>query len=122
MTPIARYILTTSESNKEQLVHDLDTIDKLRYMAKIRMASYQQGVSNSYNKNVHKRQFQEGDIVLRKVFPNTVDVNDRKFVDTWEGPYLIDAIVGRGAYKLSTLDGSQVSRSWNAHHLKTYHM
>ena len=34
-TPTARYSLTTSESNKEQLVHDLDTIDELRDMAKI---------------------------------------------------------------------------------------
>ena len=112
----------TSESNREELVHDLDTINKLRDMARIRMASYQQGVANSYNKYVHIRQFHEGGLVLRKVFPNTIDVNVGNFADTWEGHYLIDVVVGRGAYRLSTLDGSQVPRSWNAHHLKTYHM
>ena len=41
MKPMTRYSLTMSESNKEQLVHDLDTIDELRDMARIRMASYQ---------------------------------------------------------------------------------
>lgn len=86
------------------------------------MMSYQQRVGNSYNKHVHVRTFRVGDLVIRKVFQNTMDVTAGKFADTWERPYLIDAVVGRGAYQLSTLDGTQVPRSWNSLHLKYYHM
>lgn len=40
-----------------------------------------------------------------------MDIIAGKFTDIWEGPYLIDAVVGRGAYQLSTLDGTQFPRS-----------
>lgn len=41
---------------------------------------------------------------------------------TLEEPYLIDAIVGHGAYQLSIMDDVQVLKSWNAIHFKMYHM
>lgn len=63
-----------------------------------------------------------GDLVLRKVFQYTMDTTAGKFADTLEGPYLVDVVVGRGAYELSTLDSTQAPRSWNALHLKQYHM
>nr|XP_017250771.1 PREDICTED: uncharacterized protein LOC108221400 [Daucus carota subsp. sativus] len=120
--PTARYGLLTQEANSTELIHDLDTIDEARDMAKMRLAAYQQQVARSYNKHVHVRAFKIGDMVLRKTFQNTTDPAAGKFADTWEGPYLVDAIVGQGAYHLSTLEGKQVPRSWNALHLKAYHM
>ena len=120
--PTARYGLQTPEDNQDALVHDVDTVDELREMAKARLESYRQRVANSYNKHVRVRSFAVGDMVLRKVFQNTMDSTAGKFADTWEGPYLIDAVVGRGAYQLSTMDGSQVPRSWNAFHLRAYHV
>lgn len=63
-----------------------------------------------------------GDLVLRKTFQNTMDTTAGKFADNWEGPYFIDAVVGHGAYQLSTLYGVQIPRSWNTLHLKKYHM
>ena len=122
MTPTTRYGLQTTDANQEELAHDIDTIDELREIAKIRMESYRQKVANSYNKHVRVKAFSVGDLVLRKVFQNTLDTTAGKFADTWEGPYFIDAVVGRGAYQLSTIDGIQVPRSWNALHLKLYHV
>lgn len=63
-------------------------------------------ITNTYNKHVHVRTFQVGNLVLRKMFQNTMDMTADKFNDTWEGPCLVDAIVGRGAYRLSTMDGT----------------
>ncbi|XP_074336302.1 uncharacterized protein LOC141673450 [Apium graveolens] len=40
-----------------------------------------------------------------KTFQNTMDVMAGKFANTWEGPYFIDAVIGRGAYQLSRMDG-----------------
>ena len=82
----------------------MDIVDELREMAKIRMESYRQRVANAYNKHVHVKTFNIDDLVLRKVFQNTMDMTADKFAYTWEGSYLVDAIVGRGAYQLSTLD------------------
>ncbi|XP_074336604.1 uncharacterized protein LOC141673761 [Apium graveolens] len=98
--PTTRYGLLTSDVNNTELSHDKDTVDELREMAKNRLISYQQRVDNTYNKHVHIRTFL-GDMVLRKTFQNTMDVTTGKFADTWEGPYFIDVVVGRGAYRLS---------------------
>ncbi|XP_074374212.1 uncharacterized protein LOC141714599 [Apium graveolens] len=92
--PTARYGLATTEMNYEERVHDLDVVDELRDMAKIRMASYQQAVARSYNNNVRLGTFAVSDLVLRKVFQITMDMTVGKFADTLEGPYLIDEIIG----------------------------
>ncbi|XP_074336583.1 uncharacterized protein LOC141673740 [Apium graveolens] len=122
MIPTARYGLLTSDANNIELSYDKDTVDELREMAKIWLASNQHRVANIYNKHVYIRTFHVGDMVLRKTFQNTMDVMEEKFDDTWEGPYFIDVVVGRGAYQLSSMDGIQVPRSWNALHLKLYHV
>lgn len=93
----ARYGLLTPDTNRHELAHDMDTIDELK-LTKIRMVSYQQRISNTYNKHVHVRTFQVGDLVLKKTFQNTMDTTVGKFAEIWEGPYFIDDIVGRGAY------------------------
>ncbi|XP_074278602.1 uncharacterized protein LOC141602195 [Silene latifolia] len=92
--------LNTIEENRPLLQDSLSLGEELRDAAKIRIASYQQTVAKSYNKNVNIRVFKEEDLVLRKVFPNTKDKNAGKLAPTWEGPYLIDSIVGQGAYRL----------------------
>nr|XP_043639453.1 uncharacterized protein LOC122610538 [Erigeron canadensis] len=45
----------------------------------------------------------------------------RKDGPTWEGPYKIDAVIGNGAYKLSTIDDKPVSRTWNATNLRKFY-
>ncbi|XP_074356439.1 uncharacterized protein LOC141696157 [Apium graveolens] len=83
MIPTARYGLLTSDVKNIELSHDKDTVDELREMTKIRLASYQQRVANTYNKHVHIRNFRVSDMVLRKTFQNTMDVMTGKFADTW---------------------------------------
>ncbi|XP_074346766.1 uncharacterized protein LOC141685570 [Apium graveolens] len=122
MMPTARYGLLTTNMNNIELAHDQDTVNELREMARIRMDSYQQRVANTYNKHIHVRAFHVGDLMLRKTFQNTMDAMAGKFADTWEGPYFIDAVIGREAYRLSSMDDTQVPRSWKALHLKLYHV
>ncbi|XP_074326744.1 uncharacterized protein LOC141664687 [Apium graveolens] len=84
MMPTSRYGLLTCDMNSKELTHNVDIVDKLREMARIHMVSYQQRVSNTYNKHVHVRSFRVGDLVLRKTFQNTMNVIAGKFADTWE--------------------------------------
>ena len=77
------------QENAELVIKDLDMVDELRESAAVRIMSYQRHLANSYNKRVKPRMFQLGDLVLRKVFENTADPEDRKFQPNWEGPYLV---------------------------------
>ncbi|KAD2393426.1 hypothetical protein E3N88_40403 [Mikania micrantha] len=75
---------------------DIHTIDEIRNIAKIRMASYQQKIHKSYNKNIRIRRFQIGDLVLRKAFQNTTNPSYGKLAPKWEGPYRIESEAGKG--------------------------
>ena len=63
------------QRNIDLMVKDLDTFDELRESVAIRIASYQRRLANSYNKRVKPQTFQPGNMVLRRVFENTVDPN-----------------------------------------------
>ncbi|XP_074277405.1 uncharacterized protein LOC141601043 [Silene latifolia] len=118
--PTHRYGCITEDRSQVEMASNLDTIDELRTSARIRMASYRQTVARSYNKNVKVRTLQVGDLVLRKVFQNTKNQQAGKFAYNWEGPYQVESTVGNGAYRLMTLEGQMVPRSWNITHLKKY--
>ena len=49
-------------TNVEAISKDQDMADKLREAAAIRIASYQQRMSNLYNKHIKSRAFQTGDL------------------------------------------------------------
>ena len=67
------------QGNADLVIKDLDTFDELRESAAIRIVSYQRRLVSSYNKRVKPRTFQPRDLVLRKVFENTVDPTAGKF-------------------------------------------
>ena len=43
-----------------------------------------------------------------------------KLAPKWKGPYYIHKEIGRGAYKLRTLDGKVLKTSHNVKHIKKY--
>ena len=70
---------TPDLENAESIVRELDVSDELREAVTIRIMSYQRRLVNSYNRRVKPREFQPGDLVLRKVFENTADPTVGKF-------------------------------------------
>ena len=109
------------QGNTYLMVKDLDTLDELRESTAIRIASYQRQLANSYNKMVKSRTFQPENLVLRRVFENTTELNAGKFQPNWEGPYLVTRAGQSGSYALDKLDGTLVPRMWNATYLKRYY-
>lgn len=69
--PAARYGLLRVERNKEEISHNHVTNEELSEAALVRMASQQQIVARSFNKNVNAKTFKVGDGVLKEVFQNT---------------------------------------------------
>ena len=77
------------EANVEAVTKELDMEDKIREAAAVRIVSYQQRLESLYNRRVKPRTFQDGDLVLRRVFENTANPTDGKFQPNWEGPYMV---------------------------------
>ena len=81
-TEIGMPILQTKilrKANTEAITKDLDMVNELQEAVVIRIASYQQRMTNLYNIWVRSRMFRVGDLVLRRVFENTTDPTTGKF-------------------------------------------
>ena len=108
-------------ANAKAISKDLDMADELRDAASIRIASYQQRIENLYNRHIKPRAFRAEDLVLRRVFENTIDPTAGKFQPNWQGPYMNVRVRPSGWYALNKLDGVPVPRMWNVMHLKRYY-
>jgi len=108
--------------NMQMLQDNMDFIDERRDQVMIRVQNYQQAAARYYNSNIKIRRFEVGELVLRKVFSNTRELNAGKLGTNWEGPYRITEVVRDGVYKLvKVINGVPELRPWNAMHLKKYH-
>ncbi|KAL0886481.1 hypothetical protein Bca101_010464 [Brassica carinata] len=109
------------ELNNSMILDHLDQVEEKRDQALICVQNYQNLAAQYYNKRVRGRFFQEGDLVLRKVYENSREWKAGKLGATWEGPYLISKIVKTGVCKLTEMDGKEVPRSWNSINLKHFY-
>ena len=69
------------------------------------MAFYQQRVIAHYNKKAGPRVFRVGNLVIRRVFENTIENGVGKLQANWKGPYVVAKAGDSMAYHLQTLDG-----------------
>ena len=105
------------QNNEEAIRRELDLVEEKREQAYLRMAAYKQKASQYYNSRVKYRSFQEGDLVLKVVNQSTKNPNHRKLGPNWEGPYRVIRVNLLGTYWLQTLEGQNLSHSWNVQHL-----
>jgi len=104
------------ESNEERRVN-LDLLDEAREEARIKAEAVKRRVEHQYNSKVKPRQFQVADLVMRKAHPYELE---NKLSPKWTGPFRVTEAKGNGSYKLETLEGGPIPRSWNAANLKFY--
>ncbi|XP_074322826.1 uncharacterized protein LOC141659798 [Apium graveolens] len=108
------------DAEVNQRLH-LDLLDEARANAQLKLAAYQQRVARYFNKKVKSVPFKVGDLVLRKVMPNTKIAQHGVLRANWEGPYKVKAILWKWTYRLEDLDGKLIPRAWNAEHLRKYY-
>ena len=99
----------------------LDLLEQYWEAATIRLAEYQQKLARRYIRDVRAREFNAGNLVLRRAVGSMCDTNAGKLAQTWEGPYRITAIVGVGAYYLEDMNEISLPRPWNAYNLKKFY-
>ena len=118
---VEKYDEDKNEENKEVLLLQLDLVDEVHATVEQRFAWYQNLMAKHYNSNVRHRDFQVGDLVLRKVIGAAKDPLQGKLGPNWEGPYRITSWQRKGTYHLETLDGRKIQHPWNTEHLRKYY-
>ena len=93
-------------------------------MADIKILAYQQKVAELHNKQIRKRSFKVGDLVLKEVTLNTKNPTEWKLEPTWEGPYEVIKVYGKEAYGLKSMTDPKrkITSSWNMMYLKKYYV
>ena len=107
--------------NEEALRLQLDLVDEVQATEEQRLAQYQNFMAKYYNSNIRHRDFQVGDLVLRKVMAIAKDPSQGKLGPNWEGPYRITSWQRKGTYHLETLDKRKLQHPWNTEHLRKYY-
>ena len=74
----------------------------------------------SHNKKVWPRQFNEGDLVLKRILSNQQDPK-RKWAPNWQGPYLVKKAFSGRALILIEMDGEELPSSINSDVVKRYY-
>ena len=109
-----RLLPEREEQNNAMMLNNLDLINERRDQALVRIQYYQHAAAQYYNSNVRNRKFNEGELVLRKVFQNTTEQNAGKLGANWEGPYNVIKVVRPGSYQRANMQGVKIPGTWNA--------
>ncbi|XP_075669833.1 uncharacterized protein LOC142639558 [Castanea sativa] len=78
-----------NENNEEQLRLNLDLIDEVRMDAEQRTARYKNLMARQYDAMVKPKQFNIGDLILKRVSLATKNPALEKLGPNWEGPYRV---------------------------------
>jgi hypothetical protein len=93
---------------------ELDSAEEVRCNVLLQSARYLQGVHCYHDRNVQRRSFNIGDMVLHRIQDET---GLHKFNSRWEGPFIVYKVKGPGSYRLQYLDVQVVPNSSNIEHL-----
>ena len=74
----------------------------------------------AHDKKVRPRQFQKGELVLKRIPQNRQDPCG-KWSPNWEGPYVVKKTFLGGALILAEMDGKEFSSPINADIVKKYY-
>ncbi|GAU45985.1 hypothetical protein TSUD_401250 [Trifolium subterraneum] len=110
--------ISSEQENNAALEESLDLLPKLREKAHFIEFYTKQRAARRYNTRVIPRKFKEGDLVLKR--PMGRDKGG-KIAANWEGPFRVQEAFEGGAYKLETMEGETLPRTWNVANLRFYY-
>ena len=84
-----RVMMYQDKDNEEQLRLNLDLIDEVRTDAEHRTTRYKNLMAREYDAIVKPRQFNIGELILKKVSLATKNLAHGKLGPNWEGPYKV---------------------------------
>jgi hypothetical protein len=81
-------------------------------------ARYEQALRCYQARKIRRRDFNEGDLVLRLRQDNR---GRHKLSPPWEGPYVVVKVLKPGTYKLAKEDGEELTNAWNIQQLRLFY-
>ncbi|GKC87060.1 reverse transcriptase domain-containing protein [Tanacetum coccineum] len=115
--PTYRIAAVDTVHNDEELQLNLDLLEEKQEHVAIRKAKAKMKMTKYYNARVRDVAFRPGDFVHRSNNASHVAAGG-KLGPKWEGPYEVTEALGDGAYKLRTMAGADLLRTWNIANLK----
>ncbi|GJU76769.1 reverse transcriptase domain-containing protein [Tanacetum coccineum] len=103
--------------NDDEIRLNLDLLEERRERAAIREAKAKSKMTRYYIARVRSVTFKPGDYVYRSNEASHA-MDGGKVGPKWEGPYEVTEVLGDGAYKLRSMDGAVLPRTWNIANLK----
>ncbi|XP_059658576.1 uncharacterized protein LOC132304893 [Cornus florida] len=104
------------------MLAELEDLDEVCLNALDNIIAQKKKVMRAYNKKIKAKTFVKGDLVWQVKFPPGVkSLEYRKWTPNWEGPYLVERVIGKGAYRLMDIDGGSHRHPVNGLYLKEYH-
>ncbi|XP_016647012.1 PREDICTED: uncharacterized protein LOC107880275 [Prunus mume] len=106
----------------EAMLLELEGLDASRIDTLNKLLAGKQAVSRAYNKRVRNKSFEEGEIVWKAVLSlGTHVAGYGKWSPTWESLFIINQILGMGAYRLQDRDGEIHTAPINGEWLKKFY-
>ncbi|XP_072066775.1 uncharacterized protein [Arachis hypogaea] len=109
------------DDNIENRRTELDLVKENQNKSTLQQLAAKRAIAWKYNKKLKPRTFLEGDLILRKIEDVQKPPGHGKLSTNWEGPFRICKVIGKGAYKIQTLDGTILPNNWNISSLKLYY-
>ncbi|XP_064941035.1 uncharacterized protein LOC135594623 [Musa acuminata AAA Group] len=118
--PTPRIAGYSEEASSEGLRSNLDLLEERWADAHRKTLSYKRAVARVYNRKVRPRSIKLEDLVLRKIEVSHPTRVRGKLAPKWEGPYRVIGVSRPGTFRLATMDGDPVPRTWNIQNLRKY--
>ncbi|GJS66379.1 hypothetical protein Tco_0680943 [Tanacetum coccineum] len=115
--PMYHTAIVDAIHNDEELRLNLDLLEERRERVAIREAKAKLKMTKYYNARVRGVTFRLGDFVYRSNKASHA-MDGGKLAPKWEGPYEVMEALEDGAYKLRSMDGAVLPRTWNIANLK----
>ncbi|KAK8954142.1 hypothetical protein KSP39_PZI002328 [Platanthera zijinensis] len=107
--------------NGEEQRLSLDLVEELRELASIRQEEAKRRMSRYFDKHIRVKQFQKGDLVLKKVDVAGRGASVGKLNPNWEGPFIVKEALKSGGYHLQDVDGVPLDRARSGDDLKRFY-
>jgi hypothetical protein len=105
-------------ANQRAREDSLDQLDEAQIVALMHSTRYRQALRRYQARKMQRRDFSEGDLVLRLRQDNR---GRHKLSPPWEGPYIVVKVLKPGTYKLANEDGEELTNTWNIQQLRRFY-
>ncbi|KAM3302927.1 hypothetical protein P3S67_013957 [Capsicum chacoense] len=99
----------------------LSLIEEKRLTSVCHGQLHQRRMAREFNKKVRPRNFEVGQLVLRRILPHQVEAKG-KFSPNWQGPFVVKNVLPNGALYLTDIEGKIAEMAINTDAVKRYYI